>query len=348
MRIGKGPRIRIRADFGTAEFDAEYQAAITGNPRPRKDSPSSNSLTWLVARYRETTAWHALSMATRRQRENIFKNVLETAGDKPFAKITKATIVAGRERRASTPAQARNFLDAMRGLFRWAVEAQHVKVDPTEGVANPPRKKGDGFIPWTEEHVEAYRKKWPLGTRQRVWMEVLLASGLRRGDAVTFGRQHIKTVDLPDGRKLKLGILNTEKSRRSVPAIFPVTPEFEQILEGGPCGDLTFICTERRQPFGSKDSFGNEFSVACDQAGVPGSAHGLRKLAAIRAVHRGATTAQLRALFAWTNDSMPALYTRAADRQRLAIEAALLLSNDPATSIPAPSPQVRAGTQKAE
>jgi len=31
VRIGKGPRVRIRADFGTPEFDAEYQAAITGH-----------------------------------------------------------------------------------------------------------------------------------------------------------------------------------------------------------------------------------------------------------------------------------------------------------------------------
>lgn len=60
-------------------------------------------------------------------------------------KITAATILAGRERRADTPAQARNFLDAMRGLFSWAHEAQHVKADPTVGVKNPPRKAGPGF-----------------------------------------------------------------------------------------------------------------------------------------------------------------------------------------------------------
>jgi hypothetical protein len=48
--------------------------------------------------------------------------------------ITRATIEAGRERRAATPAQTRKFLDAMRGLFRWAAKAQLVRVDPTFGV----------------------------------------------------------------------------------------------------------------------------------------------------------------------------------------------------------------------
>src|SRR5439155_24290366 len=103
-----------------------------------------------------------------------------------------AAITAGRDRRAGTPAQARNFLDAMRGLFRWALKAQHVKVDPTANVENPARKKGDGFLPWTEDHVAMYERRWPIGTRQRVWLDVLLYTGLRRGDAVRFGRQNVR------------------------------------------------------------------------------------------------------------------------------------------------------------
>src|SRR5262245_31565161 len=145
VRVGKGPRTRIRAEFGTDEFDAEYQAAIRGAPRSKKGAPAAGTLAWLLARYRETVAWTALSSATRRQRENIFVHVLESAGHKPFTRITADTIAAGRERRSSTPAQARNFLDAMRGLFRWAFDAKHVKTDPTAGVKNPKRKKGPGF-----------------------------------------------------------------------------------------------------------------------------------------------------------------------------------------------------------
>jgi integrase len=67
-----------------------------------------------------------------------------------------------------------------------------VKADPTVGVRNPPRPRGDGFIAWTEEHVAAYEKCWPIRTRQRVWLDVLLYTGLRRGDAVRLGRQHIR------------------------------------------------------------------------------------------------------------------------------------------------------------
>jgi hypothetical protein len=148
VRVGNGaPRIRIRAEFGTADFTAEYEAALLGTPRTKKGAPSLGTLAWLIDRYRETTAWSSLSLTTRRKRDNIFLHVIETAGTKPFAHITPATIMAGRERRAATPVQARHFLDAMRGVFRWAAKAKMVKADPTLEIENPPHKQGDGFPP---------------------------------------------------------------------------------------------------------------------------------------------------------------------------------------------------------
>jgi len=337
VRRDKGPRIRIRAEYGTPEFEVEYQAALAGTPPPRKQGPNAGSLAWLIARYRETTEWAVLSVATRRQRENIFEQVVQSAGDQPFTKITTSTIMAGRERRAKTPAQARNFLDAMRGLFRWAVKAQMVKSDPTLEVENPPRPKGAGFIPWTEEHVAAYERRWPIGTRERVWLDVLLYTGLRRGDAVRFGRQHVR-----DG----IGTIKTEKSGFTVEVTLPILPVLAATLAAGPCGDLTFIAGESGRPL-AKESFGNLFRKACRAAGVPGSAHGVRKIAATRAANAGATVAQLEAIFGWCGGGMASLYTRAADRRRLSLEAMHKLNaNVEATSIPAPWHQVRAAKGK--
>jgi integrase len=311
VRIGKGSRTRIRAEFGTPEFDVEYQAALAGTSRPRKGGPAPGTLAWLIARYRETTAWSTMSTATRRQRENIFKHVLETAGDAPFAKITSATIAAGREKRSRTPAQARHFLNAMRGLFRWALDAGLVKVDPTASVKNPKRPKGDGFRPWTEADVAAYEKRWPLGTRQRVWLDTLLYTGLRRGDAVRLGRQHVR-----DG----VATLKTEKSGFTVEVTLTILPVLQRTLEAGPCGDLAFICGESGRPL-TKESFGNLFKDACKAAGVPGSAHGVRKIAATTAANNGATVAQLNSIFGWRGSAMASLYTEKADRRRLALGA---------------------------
>lgn len=307
VRVGKGPRVRIRATYGTPEFNAEYAAAVAGKPIA-PTGPANGTLHWLWDRYRETGKWTALSLATRRQRENIIKHVLAASGHEPFRSITKAHLTAGRDRRSKTPAQARNFLDAMRGIFRWALEADHVTIDPTAGIKNPGRKKGPGFPIWTELEVEQYERRWPVGTRQRVWLDVLLYTGLRRGDAVLLGKQHVRQG---------AAILRTEKSGEMITVTLPILPALAATLEAGPCGDLTFIAGARGGPL-SKEGFGNMFAEACRASGVKKSAHGLRKIGATRAANNGATVAELEAIFGWSGGGMASLYTRAADRERLA------------------------------
>lgn len=311
----RGPRVKLRGEFGTAEFWSEYQAALASTPR-KPQGPHEGTLAWLLERYRETTGWTNLSLATRRQRENIFIHVLETAGTELFAKITTATLMAGRDRRANTPAQARNFLDAMRGLFRWAAKAKLVKSDPTIGVDNPLRPKTGGFQVWSEDDIATYEKRWPIGTRQRVWLDVLIYTGLRRGDAVRFGRQHIRNG---------VGTIKTEKTDTDV--TLPILPVLAESLATGPCGDLTFIAGENGHPL-TKESFGNLFREACRAAGLQRrSAHGLRKAAATRAANAGATVPELEAIFGWSGGTMASLYTRAADRRRMAQGAMHKLAN---------------------
>ena len=312
VRLGHGPRIRLRSAFGTPEFAAEYRAAIAGEaPAPRRQSTAAGSLAWLFDRYRETASWTNLSMATRRQRENIFKHVMEASGREPYQAIAPRHIEAGRDRRKDTPAQSRNFLDAMRGLFRWALNARLIERDPTAGIANIKRKDGNGFLMWTEEEVARYEAHWPRGTRQRVWFDVLLYTGLRRGDAVQLGRQHVR-----DG----VATLQTEKSGERVTVTLPILEPLRLTLEAGPTGDLPFICGERGGPL-TKESFGNMFKDACKAAGVDArkkAAHGLRKAGATRAAENGATEAELNAIFGWTDPKMAQHYTRLANRKRLA------------------------------
>jgi integrase len=215
--------------------------------------------------------------------------------------------MAGRDRRGGTPSQSRHFLDAMRGLFRWALKARLVKIDPTVGVEDPPRSQSDGFAPWSEDDIATYEARWPIGTRQRVWLDVLIYTGLRRGDAVRLGRQHVRNG---------VGTIKTEKTGTEV--MLPILPMLDATLKAGPCGDLTFIAGESGRPL-TKESFGNLFRKACRDAGLQNrSAHGLRKAAATRAANAGATESELEAIFGWIGGRMASLYTRAANRRRLA------------------------------
>lgn len=308
FRRGKGQRHRL-PEIGAEGFDARYHEVLSQS-EPEKKAPSgAGSLKWLITRYRETSSYRGLSPATRKQRDNIFKGVVTKSGDKPYRAITRKTIVNNRDKRAATPAQARNFLDAMRGLFRWALEAELITVDPTAGVKNPKRPKGEGFAAWTDDDLAAYEAKWPEGTKERVWLHVLLYTGLRRGDAVRLGRQHVK-----DG----VATLRTEKTGTEVN--IPVLPALNRTLVKGPTGDLVFIVGETGKPL-TKETFGNMFRAACTAAGVKKSAHGVRKIGATKAAEAGATVNELEALFGWTGGTMASLYTKAANRKVLAKQA---------------------------
>jgi hypothetical protein len=60
----------------------------------------------------------------------------------------------------------------------------------------------------------------------------------------------------------------------------------------------------------------------CDEAGVPGRAHGLRKAGATIAADNGATAFQLTAMYGWSSIKMAEIYTKKADRVRLTEQAA--------------------------
>ena len=96
----------------------------------------------------------------------------------------------------------------------------------------------------------------------------------------------------------------------------PILPPLARSLAATPGGDLSFLATAKGRNF-TKESFGNWFRGACRAAGVSKSCHGLRKLAATTAAERGATEAQLNAVFGWTEGSREsAVYIRRANRKR--------------------------------
>ncbi len=315
FRRGKGKRTPLpdpRAD----DFIVKYQAALAASGEPTRKIITAGTLEWLIARYRETAIYASFSKATRKQRDNIFRGIMARAGDKPYRNISRQSIIAGRDDRAATPAQARNFLDAMRGLFRWALEAGHVSADPTAGVRNPPRPKGPGFQIWSEAEVDAYRATWALGTSERVWLEVLIGTGARRGDAVILGRQHLRD-----------GMIAVETQKEGVWAYVPVLDTMQEAIEKGPTGDLTFIVGKTGRNF-TKESFGNAFRAACRAAGVQKSAHGLRKYAATAYAEAGLSDGELESIFGWVRGSaMAAHYSKNAERKRMAEGAAEKIRN---------------------
>lgn len=314
VRREHGRRIRLRADYDTVAFWEEYRAALADAAKPDRRFAARGTLRWAIDRYRAGSTWAGYSNATRRQHEAIFRNVVETAGDELLSHITVKTIVAGRERRKDRPHSANNFLKAMRGFFRWAADPNRgglVDKDPTLGVKLLKGENDDeGFHTWTEEEVERFEQRWPLGTRERLALDLLLYTGFRRGDVVRLGRQHVRN-----------GIIEFRAEKNSEALTIPVLPPLQASIDAAKTGDLTFLVTAHGTPF-VKESFGNWFRKVSTAAGCPGAAHGLRKAGATRAAENGASERQLMAIFGWKTNKMAALYTKKAERRKMALDAA--------------------------
>jgi len=315
FRARHGQRIRLYGEYGSPEWVDCYNAALAGiaKPNPPTTKASRGTLRWLVDNWKRSSDWQQTKPATQKQRDNILLHVLSKSGDRAVEDITAADIRQGREKRKDTPHAANNFLKTMRALFRWAKECDLINADPTREVKLI-KAKTEGFKPWTIDDIAAYRKHWPLGTRERLALELLINTGLRRSDIVRVGRQHVRDQ-----------IIYIRAGKNNVELYIPILPRLSEALAAGPMGEMSFLASQYGRPL-TKESFGNIFRGWCDAAGVEGkSAHGIRKLAATILADAGGSEQELQALFGWTNNTMSAVYTREANRKKQSLQAAFKL-----------------------
>lgn len=313
FRRGKGKRIRL-PDPGTPEYNAAYQSALTGEQQNivrTKDQP--HTLQWLIARYRESAKWAALSVATRKQQGLFFQKAIEISGNAPYRAVTKRHIQRALDDRKATPALANNYLKAMRGLFSWALTNDHIDIDPTAGVQRL-KYKTSGFPVWTLEEMAAFCDKWAIGTMERLAFELALHTGLRRGDLARLGKQHLRGSTIT---------MKTEKTGATVTVELPKS--LIKAIAETKTGDLHFLVTKAGKPF-VKEGLGNWFGAAAREAGIEKNLHGIRKLSATLTVNGGATLHQLMAKYGWVTSEQAEVYTREADRVTLGMTASKLLA----------------------
>lgn len=305
-----GRAIRLRSQPGTPEFLQEYVAAITslGSPRPAATASPPGSFAWLVQRYYTSAEFRALSPGYQRVTCRILDKIAARHGEKPFALIDELGVRRLRDEVTSGPGAQNALLKALRNLFRWAVEAGHMRKNPAAAVRKV-RYRSEGFHTWTPEEIARYEARWPSGSRQRLALALLLYTGARRSDVVRLGPENVQDGWLT----FKTGKTGREVSIPIVPSLADELNAANPAVISGP-----FLRTASGKPF-SAAGFGNQFRKWASEAGINASAHGLRKAGATLLAERGANEAQLRAIYGWSEQSPePSRYTAAARRKRLA------------------------------
>jgi len=327
-----GRRVRLRLAPGEPGFADAYSAAVRGLERPQgREGPEiatapQGTFGWLVARYVASSEFRKLEPTSQRTRRRILEDCLverlnpdvpDLMRDCPINALSAAHVKMLRERKEGKPGAANNRRKYLSAAFGWAVEAGHLRFNPARDVRTA-KRSSSGFHTWTIDEVRQFEARHPIGTKARLALALLLFTGARRGDVVTFGRQHVK-----DGW-LRF-VPRKTRYRRDTLAEKPILPELERIITTSPTGDLAFLVTEYGRPF-SAAGFGGWFRKRCDEAGLPQcTAHGLRKAGAKIVAELGATDRQLMAIYDWTTAAQATTYTAAADRKKLAGDGMKLL-----------------------
>lgn len=310
FRTGKEKRIRLPGVYGSKEFNAAYDAALSGCPVEEKPKAPQSSMRWLVDRYYESGRYGQYKPNTQRNHRLMLEDICKTGGKRKFAVTTAADIVAGMVRREATPHMASTYVSVMRALFAFAKDSGWIKVNPVADDIKARQDTTDGFHTWTVEEVERYQERHPVGTQARLALDIFLYTGLRRSDAITLGKQHIRG-----------GVIRIRAGKNNAEITIPLLAPLARSIEATETGDLVFLLNAYKRPWAS-NSFGYWFADRCVEATVPGRAHGLRKAGATMAANNGATSFELTAMFGWSSVKMAEVYTRKADRVKLAERAA--------------------------
>jgi hypothetical protein len=338
----KLPRIRIKAEHGTEDFDRRVTRAVetqielygdgTQAPdaqrlprRPRIELPGTEpklgTLRWYWTYYKQSGNWlgnikegkKGLGPNTRHQRTLLMEPILFASGELPFKSLTGQDIRA--ELNLRTPSNGGNLLSAIRGLVNWMIEEGHLKAheDPTIGVKSGKSrasKQTGGWVPWTEEDMDKFLNFWRVGTEARLMFEQLRCTHLRRGDVHRLGPKHLRRGMLK---------ITTEKSGFTTLVEMPIHPDLITAINATEIGEevLTGKRVGGKIIEMDKESWAAKFKKYAILAGVneaKKNCHGVRKARAEDAAYAGMTEAQMMACFGWTDPKMAAHYIAQANR----------------------------------
>jgi integrase/recombinase XerD len=315
-------KIRLRGMPGSEEFMEAYHSAVANLPKdhPRTiGRPILGSFGHFCLAYYASPTFKRLDSSTRSWRRRALDSICAKHGDNPIAMMRSKHVRKLRDEKAELPGAARNRLKALKALFRWAVEEELAPHDPTLGV------KQIAYVSkphhsWILEEVQQYERHYPVGTKARLALGILLYTSWRREDAPRLGPQHIYETKLPDGsieKRIKYRQAKNE-DRNPVDMDIPLFPELAAIIDATPSGHLTFLITQYGKPF-TANGFGNKFKDWCRQANLPHcSAHGLRSAAAVRLAERGASPHEIMAITGHRTVKEVEHYTQAASKRKLA------------------------------
>jgi integrase len=211
---------------------------------------------------------------------------------------------------AETPAAANKLRQLLRQLMKHAVRTKLITADknPMREVGRLKSRNPEGFPQWEAEHLDLFRAHWPVGSKPRLALELLLCTAARRSDAVRLGPQDIRD-----------GAIHFRAQKTGDRLGVPIGAELQEALDAMPVRPIrSFLATQYGKPF-TGGGFYNWFTERAREAGVPKGlgVHGLRKSAACHLAEQGFSVPEIAALGGWKTLAVVQHYIRGVDQARM-------------------------------
>lgn len=296
----------------TEEWWKAYHAALAGAPLATEGAGAAKtikgSVSDLIVRYYQSAGFTSKAAATQRSYKSVLEPFRKEHGDGPVAQIKTMHIdaILGKVAARSTSA-AHNLRKRLFLIFKLAVKWGFRDDNPML-LADRVQHKAKGYATWSEEDIAKFRARWRSGTPQRIAMEILLYTGLRRSDAVRLGPQHIQGDHI-----------NIITRKTGAELSIPIHAEFRAVLKTIPHKHLVYIATERGAAR-SEFAFTNWIIDAAKDAGLPAhrSPHGLRKAACVRLADAGCDVFEIMAITGHSDIKEVQTYVAAANKKKAA------------------------------
>ncbi len=292
------------------EFMAAYEAAMAGGKiEPGKSRIKSGSIADLITIYYQTAAFTRLSDATRQTYRGILERFRSDYGEHPVARLEDHHITAILDKKAATPAAANNLRRMLRSIMKLAKKRKMIAVNPMIEV-EPIRYKVKGFKDWSDAEIKQFTDCYPLGTRERLALELMLCAAPRRSDVIRLGPEHVMAGRLVYRQKKTGAEIDIPILQQLAAAITALPSLPEQQL---------FLKTQFGKAF-TETGFYNWFTDKARRAGVPKgrSPHGLRKACCRRLAEAGCSAHEIMSVSGHETLKEVERYTKAANRSRLA------------------------------
>jgi integrase len=210
------------------------------------------------------------------------------------------------------PGMANLTRSVLRRLFAYAIDVGFRRDNP---FARVPGYKLGKHHTWSDDQLEAFEKRWALGTRERLAYAVLLYTGQRVSDAVRMRRSDIRK-----------GAIHVVQEKTGAELYIALHPALQRALEAGPSNGIYLIGDRAGRPIKSA-SLSVLIRLAAKAARLPAEcvAHGLRKAALRRLAEHGSTVKQIQAVSGHRTLTEIERYTEQAEQQKLAKAAIALL-----------------------